>query len=135
MPSLPDLPQPARGTGPQVLLVDDSEISLRMLQKRVAQLGLGVKVARSGQEALKCVAAEQFTHVLVDTMRSEMDSFDTCRAIRQHSFAGGQAPRLVLLANVGGSADRSRARLAGCDDYLLKPIGTKALTLALGLNP
>ena len=115
----------------QVLVVDDSEIGLRLLHRHLVELGAGVKFARSGAEALQSVATERFSHVFVDSMMSGMAGLKTCRAIKSLPLPHGHMPRIVLVTNLGGSSDRSKGMLAGCDAYLLKPFRIDDLRTAL----
>jgi putative two-component system response regulator len=115
----------------QVLVVDDSEIGLRLLQRHLLELGAAVTFARSGQQALALIAAEPFSHVLVDSMMSGMAGLKTCRAIKSLVLPQAQRPRVVLITNLGGSSDRSKGLLAGCDAYLLKPFKLEDLRAAM----
>jgi CheY-like chemotaxis protein len=114
-----------------ILVVDDSEIGLRLLQRRLLQLGLTVQFARSGSEAMECLRQTRFTHVFLDTMMAGMDGFKTCRAIKQLPFASGEAPRVILVTDMGDGEDQSLGKLAGCDDYLVKPFRSADLLRAM----
>jgi CheY-like chemotaxis protein len=115
----------------QVLVVDDSEIGLRLMHRHLLELGAGVKFARSGAEALQSVATERFSHVFVDSMMTGMAGLKTCRAIKSLPLPDGHMPRIVLVTNLGGSSDRSKGMLAGCDAYLLKPFRIDDLRTAM----
>jgi CheY-like chemotaxis protein len=114
-----------------ILVVDDSEIGLRLLQRRLLQLGLNVQFARSGAEAMECLRETRFTHIFLDTMMAGMEGFKTCRAIKQLPFAAGQTPRVILVTGMGDGEDHSLGKLAGCDDYLIKPFRSADLLLAM----
>ena len=63
-----------------------------------------------------------------------MEGFKTCRAIKQLPFAAGQAPRVILVSGMGDGEDHSLGKLAGCDDYLIKPFKSADLLRAMGAS-
>ena len=123
-----------RAAALQVLVVDDSEIGLRLLQRHLLELGAGVTFARGSQEALKTVAMQRFSHVFVDSMMSGMAGLKTCRAIKNLPLPEGAMPKVVLITNLGGSSDRSKGMLAGCEAYLFKPFKLDDLRAAMAAD-
>jgi CheY-like chemotaxis protein len=49
-----------------------------------------------------------------------MDGFEMARRIRE--LPGGKAIRLIAMSGWGQPADRERARAAGIDEHLVKPV-------------
>ena len=43
-------------------------------------------------------------------------------------------PKVVLITNLGGSSDRSKGMLAGCDAYLFKPFKLDDLRAAMAAD-
>ena len=120
--------------GWNVLLVDESELGVRKTVRQLGDLRIAVKVARSGAQALEMLPAEPFTHVLLDVMVSGMDGFRICRTIKELVLPAGYMPRVILMTTMGGESGQSRARLSGCDDFLIKPVTPGQLSAALGLR-
>jgi twitching motility two-component system response regulator PilG len=120
--------------GWNVLLVDDSELGIRTTVRQLGQLRMAVKVARSGTEALAMLQSGSFTHVLLDVMVSGMQGFRICRAIKEFEWPANHAPRVILLTPLGGESSRSRGKLSGCDDFVVKPVTPGQLAAALGLQ-
>jgi two-component system, cell cycle response regulator len=131
-PAADDPSQPQRRasdvtTGPLALLIDDSEIALRFLQRQLAGLGLRTEVAVSSQAALAQLAQQRFDAVFVDVdlgPDSAMDGFALCQHLKrqQRPHGTGLPPRVVIVSAHGSATDRVRGTFAGCDAYLTKPI-------------
>jgi two-component system, cell cycle response regulator len=131
-PLAADDPQPQRratdvSTGPLALLIDDSEIALRFLQRQLAALGLRTETAVDSQTALTQLAQQRFDAVFVDVdlgPDSAMDGFALCQHLKrqQRPHGTGLPPRVVIVSAHGSATDRVRGTFAGCDAYLTKPI-------------
>jgi CheY-like chemotaxis protein len=104
----------------RILIVDDNEDGAEMLQFALQGLGHSTRIAHDGPSAL--AAADEFRpHVaLLDIGLPVMDGYELARRLRAR-FADRP---LVLLAVTGYSqaADRIRAREAGFDGHLVKPL-------------
>jgi two-component system, cell cycle response regulator len=114
-------------TGPLALLIDDSEIALRFLQRQLAALGLRTETAVNSQAALAQLAQQRFDAVFVDLdlgPDSAMDGFALCQHLKrqQRPHGTGLPPRVVIVSAHGSATDRVRGTFAGCDAYLTKPI-------------
>jgi CheY-like chemotaxis protein len=114
-------------TGPLALLIDDSEIALRFLQRQLSTLGLRTETAANSQAALAQLAQQRFDAVFVDVdlgPDSAMDGFALCQHLKrqQRPHGTGLPPRVVIVSAHGSATDRVRGTFAGCDAYLTKPI-------------
>lgn len=105
-----------------ILVVDDSDVALKFMQNRLTRYGFRAELARSGEEALTRLSASKFKFVFLDVMMEGIDGYQTCRAIKQRKYASGRPPVVVMLTSRGGSIDKIRGGLAGCDAYLTKPL-------------
>ena len=114
-----------------ILVVDDSDIALKFMQNRLTRYGFRAELAKSGEEALTRVATETYKFVFLDVMMEGLDGYQTCRAIKQRKYASGRAPVAVMLTSRGGSIDKIRGGLAGCDAYLTKPLNEAELLKVL----
>lgn len=114
-----------------ILVVDDSDIALKFMQNRLTRYGFRAELARSGEEALTRVSTESYKFVFLDVMMEGLDGYQTCRAIKQRKYTSGRAPVVVMLTSRGGSIDKIRGGLAGCDAYLTKPLNESELLKVL----
>ena len=107
-----------------ILVVDDSDVAALALSARLTKLGVNVQEARSGEDALVKIGLHKFKLVFLDVMLGDMDGYTVCRAIKRKDYGhGGFAPAVVMLTSRGGTVDKIRGKLAGCDSYLTKPLG------------
>ena len=115
----------------EILIVDDSDVALKFMQNRIARYGFRARLARSGEEALSRIATESYKFIFMDVMMDGLDGYQTCRAIKQRKYSSGKAPIVVMLTSRGGSIDKIRGGLAGCDAYLTKPLNEAELLKVL----
>jgi CheY-like chemotaxis protein len=125
---------------PLALLVDDSEIALRYLQRQLEALGFRTDSCGDSQGALARLAQQRYDAVFVDLdlgPDSAMNGFSLCQHIkRQRAQGTGLPPRVVIVSAHGSATDRVRGTFVGCDAYLTKPLNDPLLAQelrALGL--
>ena len=114
-----------------VLIVDDSDIALKYMQNRLRHFGYESDMARSGDEALAMVASKSYQFVFLDVMMQGLDGYQTCRSIKNNKARRGPVPIVVMLTSRGGTIDKIRGTMAGCDAYMTKPLNEKQLTSVL----
>jgi two-component system, cell cycle response regulator len=114
-----------------VLIVDDSDIALKYMQNRLRHFGYESDMARSGDEALSMVSSKSYQFVFLDVMMQGLDGYQTCRAIKNNKARRGPPPIVVMLTSRGGTIDKIRGTMAGCDAYMTKPLNEKQLTSVL----
>jgi len=142
-----DLPRPAHETRPvlglapgqpryRILVAEDNPESRTLLVRELTSLGLEVREATNGAEA---VAAFEDWHpqlIWMDWRMPVMNGLDATRRIR--TLPGGADTRILGLTASAFEERGEEFRQAGCDDYLRKPyrIGEvlDAMTAALGLQ-
>jgi PAS domain S-box-containing protein len=143
-----DPPEPVRAsehvarvaTGMRVLVVDDNVDAADTLDELLTALGHEVAVAYDGVAALELARSWRPTVAVLDIGLPVMDGYELARRLRDQL---GPAPlRLIAVTGYGQEADRVRAREAGFDHHLVKPIALDALVLLLatedqgsGTNP
>ncbi len=129
----PESPIPFRGT-PRLLVVDDVETNRIFLSETLPLLGIhSVELANNGQEALERLQERPFDLVLMDCQMPVMNGFDATRALRHRELAEGQGRHTPVIALTAGvtEADRAYSLAAGMDDFLTKPVQSRALLNAL----
>ena len=123
------------GSGPDVLVAEDSAIARRFLQVRLQQLGYRVHLARNGDEAMALLRQERFALAFLDVVlgpAGSLDGLKICQQLKQDpALSGEHAPKVVLVTGLSGAMDRVRGSLAGCDAYLTKPLSEDLLLQTL----
>ncbi|MBF0590313.1 MAG: response regulator [Magnetococcales bacterium] len=115
------------GAACRILVVDDSEDNLLLVKAFLKKSPFVVKTAHNGSEALALVTADAeergFDLILMDIQMPVMDGYETTRRIRawERENRAGRVPIIALTA-YAMSEDVQRAKDAGCDDHLTKPI-------------
>jgi PAS domain S-box-containing protein len=122
----------ALGTGPLVLAVDDHPTNRELLARQIEALGLRVRTAIDGREALALWQAGGITIVVTDCNMPVMDGYALSRAIRQLEAKQGmpRTPIVAWTATVLPDAELL-CHTAGIDDILTKPAELSALSKIL----
>lgn len=116
---------PRGGAGRDVLVVEDSAIARKFLQRRLERLGYRVHLAASGEEALELLGQRAYALAFLDVVlgpAGSIDGLQVCQAVKQQAARLALRTPVVLVTALKGSSDRVRGSLAGCDAYLTKPL-------------
>ena len=109
----------------RILVVDDSELNVKLLVEYLEFESYVVSTAADGFEALAKIEAEQPDIVLLDVMMPGLDGFETCRRIKADP-ATAHIP-VVMVTALGEVDDLVRGFEAGADDFLTQPVNRSAL--------
>jgi CheY-like chemotaxis protein len=108
-----------------ILVVDDNPMNMELASFLLVKRGYDVRTAASAAEALALLETFRPRLILMDLQMPGMDGFELTRKLK-----AAEATRDILIVAVTAYAmkgDEERAREAGCDGYLSKPIDTRAL--------
>ena len=118
-----------RLSGVKVLLVDDVLLNLEIARDMLESVGVQVRLAANGVEALEAIAAQLPDCVFMDCQMPVMDGYEATRRLRQDE----RYRRLPIVALTASAlpSERERCRAVGMDGYLAKPIRSAELFEAL----
>ncbi len=116
----------------RVLVVDDNVDSATSLTMLLTAMGLQAESAQDGVEALEAAARFAPDTVLLDIGLPRLNGYEVARRLREGGGAGGTRLLLVALTGWGQEEDRERARAAGFDHHLVKPVDLGQLARILG---
>jgi CheY-like chemotaxis protein len=97
--------------GEAILIVDDNPANLKLARVVLSAAGFEVRTAVDAEDALRALRVFRPRVVLMDLQLPGMDGFDLMIALTAYAMKG----------------DEEKARAAGCDGYLAKPIDTRSL--------
>jgi CheY-like chemotaxis protein len=127
----PTAPPPAAGASAtpgaarRVLVADDNRDAAESLRLLLGLAGHEVRVAHDGREALALARGWRPDVALLDIGMPLANGYEVAAALRAEPW--GAAPVLVAVTGWGQEHDRRRARDAGFDHHLTKPIDPAAL--------
>ncbi len=111
--------------GEPILVVDDNEVNLELLSFLLLEHGYQVHQAADAVQALELLRTVKPRLILLDLQLPGIDGFELTRRLK-----ADPETRDILIVAVTAYAmkgDEQRARAAGCDDYISKPIDTRGL--------
>jgi CheY-like chemotaxis protein len=109
----------------RILVVDDNLANLKLAGDLCECEGYEVDRAQSAEGALEALARNRPDLILMDLALPGMDGLTLTRHLRAHPETRNIP--VVALTAFAMKHDEERAREAGCDAYLAKPIDTRAL--------
>ena len=118
---------------PKVLIIDDSAVMRKIIQRNIQQSGLWVDEfveAGDGREGLEKVTSNNIDLILCDWNMPNMTGIDFVKAIR----GSGQKSNIpiVMVTTEGGEAKIEEAKNSGANGYLTKPFTPDQLRSKLG---
>ena len=108
-----------------ILIVDDNPINLKLARVLLSGAGYVVRTAMNAEQALAELAGFRPRLILMDLQLPGMDGLELTRRLK----ADPAMQRIVIIALTAYAmkGDEDKARLAGCDGYITKPINTRSL--------
>lgn len=108
-----------------VLIVDDHSGNLKLLRVLLGGEGFEIRTALSAAEALEILGSFKPALILTDIHMPGMDGLEFIRLLK--SDPATRTIPLVAITAYAMSGDETKAREAGCDAYVTKPIDTRCL--------
>ena len=116
--------------GLRILVAEDNGVNQILIKAILDQMGHYSDIVGNGIEAVRQVQAGRYDLVLMDIQMPEMDGEAATRAIR--SLPNGVASIPIIAMTANAMVEHREAYLAsGMDDYVSKPISSKALAAAI----
>ena len=112
---------------PRILIVDDNKEVREALAIILEDAGYDVSQARDANNIEAVVLDAGPDVILLDAMMPGVDGFEALRRIRRNSRMAG-LPVIMVTARAQTS-DLTQAKLAGADDYIVKPFYPKEVEL------
>jgi CheY-like chemotaxis protein len=113
-----------------VLIVEDNDDAREALRELLELAGHRVRAERDGPSGIEAARARRPEVVLIDVGLPGIDGYEVARRLRSE---GGPRMTLIAVTGYGLPEDRARARGAGFDEHLVKPVDLAALRRVLAL--
>lgn len=104
----------------RVLIVEDNELSLDMLSRRMQRKGYVIITAMDGAQAISMAQSERPDLILMDMRLPVLDGWQATRQIK--ATPATSHILIIALTAQAMAGDREKAMEAGCDEYETKPV-------------
>jgi two-component system, cell cycle response regulator DivK len=108
-----------------ILIVDDNPANLKLARLLLRGEGFDARTAPDAEQALKILATFTPRMILMDIQLPGMDGLELTRRLK--SDPATRDIIIIALTAYAMKGDEERARAAGCDGYIAKPINIKTL--------
>ena len=117
----------------KVLIADDSKMMRVMHVRSLRQVGYEVEAteANNGEEALAAFEPGKFDLVIVDWNMPGMDGIEFVRAAREKEQGMSGRTPILMITSQSTEEQMLKAKEAGVDNLLTKPVTPEALGAAL----
>lgn len=112
----------------RILVVDDSLPVRVQMRQALRNIAAHIDFAADGHTAMALFEEYHYDMVFLDIYLPGLDGYTVCQRMKD------EAPNVpvVMLTGASSPADRTRAMLAGCDTFLIKPVASRILGELLG---
>jgi CheY-like chemotaxis protein len=122
-------PRSASATPARILIAEDHLESATSLGRLLGLFGYDVAIATNGIDALSTALDFAPAAALIDLTLPDLDGCDVARAMRALTVT--RNCRLIAMTGWSGEEHRERARAAGFDVHLVKPVSVELLLRAI----
>lgn len=102
----------------KILLMEDEELIIRLLQKKLESEGYEVAVATNGEDGMKAVKESRPDIILLDIIMPKKSGFEVLEEINDD--AGLREIPVIIISNSGQPMELDRAQRMGVKDWLIK---------------
>lgn len=102
----------------KILLIEDEEIVIGLLQKKLSKEGYEVSVATNGEEGLKAIRQVNPDLILLDIIMPRMGGFEVMEEINKDPEL--KKIPIIVISNSGQPVELDKAQQLGAKDWLIK---------------
>ena len=116
--------------GLHILLAEDNELNMEIAEFVLQNEGAEVTKAWNGQETVELFRNSEpgeFDVILMDIMMPVMNGYETAKMIRSLDREDAKTIPVIAMTANAFTEDRRRAKEAGMDEHISKPIDVKSL--------
>ena len=102
----------------KILIIEDEEIILDLLQKKLSQEGYEISVAKDGEEGLKLMKEVKPDLVLLDIVMPKIGGFEVMEEMQKEDQL--KSIPVIVVSNSGQPVEIDKAQALGAKDWLIK---------------
>jgi CheY-like chemotaxis protein len=102
----------------KILIVEDEELLINLLQRKLSEAGYDVFLARNGEEGMRMMRQENPDIVLLDIIMPKMGGFEVLEEKAKDDLL--KIIPVVVISNSGQPVELDRAKRLGASDWLIK---------------
>ena len=102
----------------KILLIEDEELIVTLLQKKLEKEGYKVFVARDGVEGMEKIKKETPDIILLDIVMPRMGGLEVLEELRRDKEL--RSIPVIVISNSGQPVELDRAKKLGARDWLIK---------------
>ena len=126
--------QEASIRGMHILLAEDNELNMEIAEFMLQNEGAVVTKAWNGQEAVELFEKSrsgEFDAILMDIMMPVMNGYEATKMIRSLDREDAKEVPIIAMTANAFTEDRIRAKEAGMDEHVAKPVDVELLVKAI----
>jgi PAS domain S-box-containing protein len=116
----------------EILAVDDEPANLKLLQEMLTGANYRVRLANSGEVALRSAKLKRPALILLDIMMPGIDGYEVCRQLKEDRET--RSVPVIFLSALESEQDKVKAFEAGGVDYVSKPIRAAEVMARIGTH-
>jgi len=102
----------------KILIIEDEEIILNLLQKKLSQEGYEISVAKDGQEGLRLMKEVKPDLILLDIVMPKIGGFEVMEEMQKEDEL--KSIPVIVVSNSGQPVEIDKAQALGAKDWLIK---------------
>ncbi len=111
--------------GEAILILDDNVANLKLVRVLLQAEGYAVRTASDAEDAIRQLSTFRPRIILMDIQLPGMDGLELTRRLK--ADVATKDIVIVALTAYAMKGDEEKARAAGCDGYIAKPIDIRSL--------
>ena len=102
----------------KILIIEDEEIMMDLLKRKLTQEGYEVSVGKNGEEGLRLMREINPNLVLLDIIMPKMGGFEVMEKMQEDKEL--KRIPVIIISNSGQPVELDRAQKLGAKDWLIK---------------
>ncbi len=102
----------------KILLIEDEQIMLDLLRRKLTEEGHEVSIAKDGEEGLKAMTEAKPDIILLDIVMPKKGGFEVMEDMQKDPSL--KRIPVIIISNSGQPVELSRAQKLGAKDWLIK---------------